>query len=320
MPDTIEPAATWERVAPVAPAQAVGGRAGLFRRGLALSIDSLIISVLFQAIVAVLFVATSGRIQIYGDLVYKGCAVDKTIPEGLVPPPPVGANAARECNIYFLGAQTARTLHVGPRAKDGEPASTASQGYMLDRDGHPIDGVAVDWIAMLALIVYVVVMETRTGATLGKRAMGIRVIDAAAPDACGVPLRKVAMRYLAMLIGFLPILAGLLVYFGMFGSLGEAHALIVKLSRASLFDNEVGSQIYSASRAVHWHPVLAAYWLELPGILQGAGAPSLDAVEWLLDAGSLVLKGWALLLAVQIARKRDPLYDRWAGTAVVLDS
>src|SRR5215469_3029906 len=87
MPDTIEPAATWERVAPVAPARAVGGRAGVFRRVLALSIDSLIISVLFQAAVAVMFVATSGRIQVYGDLVYKSCTVRTTVPEGLVPPP-----------------------------------------------------------------------------------------------------------------------------------------------------------------------------------------------------------------------------------------
>jgi hypothetical protein len=33
---------------------------------------------------------------------------------------------------------------------------------MLDRDGHPFDGVSVDWIMMLALIAYLIAMETRT--------------------------------------------------------------------------------------------------------------------------------------------------------------
>jgi len=47
------------------------------------------------------------------------------------------------------------------------------------------------------------------------------------------------------------------------------------------------------------------------------GAPSLDPIDWLVDAANLVLKGWIVLLIAQIAMKPDPLYDRLAGTAVV---
>jgi uncharacterized RDD family membrane protein YckC len=244
----------------------------------------------------------------YGDLAYTTCSRLETAPDRLAPPPPAAANLARECNVYFLGAQTARILQVGRGIKDS--AKTAWQTYMLDRDGHPIHGVSADWIAMLALIAYLVAMETRTGATLGSRAMGIRVIDATAPAEPGIPWRKVALRYLAMLIGLLPLLAVLVIYLGLYGSPDELRMLLVKLSAGESFISEVGFQ------AFQWHPFWAAA-LRWPGLVLGDGAPSLDQIEWLFDFPDLVLKGWIILLGVQIAMKRDPLYDRMAGTAVV---
>lgn len=291
--------------------QSAGARAGFWRRGLALSIDTIIISVLFQLIVAVLFIATSGRIQIYGDVTYTSCSKRETIPDGLTPPPPARADIARECNISFLGAQTARILQVGPGTKEGTIDVSASQSYMLDREGYPFDGVPVDWIAMLALIAYLIVMETRTGATLGSRAMRICVIDAAAPDGPGVPLSKIVMRYLAMMIGCLPILAGLLIYFGLYGSFDELYTLFLSLSRGDMFNIEAPSGKFE------WHPFLGAYLLSLPGLSLGDGSPSFDKIKWLLDSGALLLNAWAIFLIIQIARKSDPLYDQIAGTAVV---
>lgn len=279
-------------------------RAGVWRRMLALSIDSLIVSVLFQLIVAVLFVATSGRIQMYGDVAYTSCSKLETMPEGLAPPPLAGANFARECNVYFLGAQTARILQVGHATNEGKATEAASQNYMLDRGGHPVDGVSIDWIAMLALIAYLVVMETRTGATLGSRAMGIRVIDAAAPAAPSVPLRKIVLRYLAVLIGLLPTFAGLIIYFGLHGSLDQLDMLF-KLSRG----DSLWTKVELGAGALQWHPIFGEL-LDLPDILLGAAPP-------LFGAGAMVLGGWVIFLMVQIARKRDPLYDRIAGTAVV---
>jgi len=97
--------------------------------------------------------------------------------------------------------------------------------------------------------------------------MRIRVIDAAAPIVPSVPLRKIVLRYLAMLIGVLPALAILLIYFGPYGLDLE------EIAASSFF-----------------------VWVFI---------------------GAIVLNGWIIFLIVQIAKKRDPLYDRMAGTAVI---
>jgi uncharacterized RDD family membrane protein YckC len=244
-----------------------GVRAGFWRRALSSLIDGIIISLPFQLIVAFLFVSTVGRIQLYYGV--NICSVLNTLPDGLAPPPPAGSNFATECNVYaFFGAQTARSLQVGRVTTEGTITKTAARNYMLDRDGHPIDGVSVDWIVMLSLIAYVIAMETRTGATLGSRAMRIRVIDAAAPAGPSVPLRKIVLRYLAASIGSLPILAVLLIYY------------------LALYGSDVDK--IAASSFLVW-----------------------------LFITFMVLLGWLIFLSVQIATKRDPLYDRMAGTAVV---
>jgi uncharacterized RDD family membrane protein YckC len=230
-------------------------------------IDGIIISLPFQVAVAILFAVTSGRIQQVSGFTYTNCSVRQTVPDGLAPPPPAGSNFARECNVYFFGAQTARTLQVGRVTKEGAITKTVSRGYMLDRQGRPIDGVSADWIVMMAFIAYLLAMETRTGATLGDRAMRIRVIDAAVPAAPSVPVRKIVTRYLAVSVGFLPMLAVALAYFGPYGP---------------DFEEIAASNIFT--------------WL------------------WITGAAAF---GWVIFLTVQIIRKRDPLYDRIAGTAVV---
>jgi uncharacterized RDD family membrane protein YckC len=262
---------------PMTSDQPVGVRAGFWRRWLALWIDGIIISLPFQVVVAILFAATSGRIQQVGGLTYTNCSIRQTVPDGLAPPPPAGSNFARECNVYFFGAQTARTLEVGRVTKEGAVTETVSRHYMLDRHGRmldrhgrPIDDVSADWIVMMAFIAYLFAMEARTGASLGDRAMRIRVVDAAVPAAPSVPLRKIVTRYLAASVGFLPMLAVALAY----------------LSLAYL------------------------YGADLEEI------PASNIFTWLGITGAAAF-GWVIFLTVQIIRKRDPLYDRIAGTAVV---
>jgi hypothetical protein len=251
---------------PMTSDQSVGVRAGFWRRALASLIDLIITLVPFQLIAAILFVTTSGQIQMSKPVGFEGiCSALETVPDNLVPPPPAGSNFARECNVYFLGAQTVRYLQVGRLTIEGTSGRSVALEYMLDRDGHQTNGVSVDWIAVLALIAYLVAMETRTGATLGSRTMRIRVIDAAKPAVLSVPLRKIALRYLAMLIGFLP-------YF--FAGLRLYGSDIEDIAASSVF-------------------------------------------MWLLVIGGGVALGWIIFLSVQIACKRDPLYDWMAGTAVV---
>jgi hypothetical protein len=81
-----------------------------------------------------------------------------------------------------------------------------------------------------------------------------------------VPLRKIVLRYVAMLLGHAPIFAVLLV---------------------------------------------AAFSGGDPDALASGGL-----LTWLVPA-AVVAGIWSLVLIVQVALKRDPLYDRWAGTAAV---
>jgi uncharacterized RDD family membrane protein YckC len=245
----------------------INPRAGFWRRSLAFMIDLVIVSLPFQIIGAILFVATSGWIQQSFGVTFTNCETAQTVPDGLFPAPPAGANFARQCGVYFFGAETARRLEVGRVTIEGRTGSIVSQSYMLDRHGYPINGVSIDWIVMVVFITYLLAMEVRFGATLGKLAMRIRVVDSAAPDYLGVPLGKIIYRYLVMLTGLLPLIVVALVYFALYGGDIEAVA---------------GSGVFT----------------------------------WLMIAGVAAI-GWGIVLSAQAARKRDPLYDRIAGIAVV---
>ena len=78
---------------------------------------------------------------------------------------------------------------------------------MLDKEGTPINGHSIDWIAQLGMLVYLVAMISKTGKTLGARAVGVKVVDTANPGSSGIPLSRAILRYLAMFIGAVPAFA-----------------------------------------------------------------------------------------------------------------
>jgi uncharacterized RDD family membrane protein YckC len=241
-------------------------RAGFWRRWLATLIDSIIVGLPFQALAAVLFAMTAGMVQMDSGL-YRFCAPVPTVPQPLNPPPPHDSNFAHVCRISFFGAPTGAILTVGRTTREGSTTTTVSQGYMLDKDGKPIHGTAIDGIVGLALLAYLVAMISKSGRTLGDRVVGVRVVDVAAPSASGVPIRKAIIRYPAMAIGFVPMFAVLIYHSAVSG--GGADAIFT----GSFF-------------------------------------------QWFMYAGAFGLL-WAVVLIFQIAAKKDPVYDRLAGTAVV---
>jgi len=78
---------------------------------------------------------------------------------------------------------------------------------MLDKDSNPVAGTSIDGIFNLALIAYLIGLVWKAGRTVGDRVVGVRVLDAANRQASSVPLGKVIYRYLAMLIGVVPVMA-----------------------------------------------------------------------------------------------------------------
>jgi uncharacterized RDD family membrane protein YckC len=243
-------------------------RGGFWRRWLATLIDAIIVILPFQAFAAVLFAITAGTVQMESGF-YRYCAATTTLPQSLAPPPPRDSNFARVCRTSFFGAPTGVVLIVGRTVRDGNVTTTVSQGYMLDKGGRPIDGINIDSIVSLAFLIYLVGMVWKSGKTVGARTVGVRVIDTANPNALEVSLRKVIIRYLAMVIGVVPIFAALIYQYVTTGGTADA--------------------IFTASFFI-----------------------------WMMCTGAVAVL-WLVVLIVQVAMKRDPVYDRVAGTAVVRD-
>jgi uncharacterized RDD family membrane protein YckC len=242
-------------------------RAGYWRRTLASLIDALIISAPFQLLAAILFVVTAGWIQDSSGITWTSCDSVKEIPQALAPAPPVDANIIRDCRVFFFGMETARTLFVARATKQGSTTTSVFTTYMLDRDGHSIQGVSIDLLVFAVFAAYVAAMESRRGATICDRFVGIRVIAAAAPSARGAPIMRIVARYLAMFLGLAPMLAVLLFYFV------RDNGNVEAIAESGFF-------------------------------------------RWIGVAGFIGVI-WFIVLVIQIAAKRDPYYDRIAGTAVL---
>ena len=183
-------------------------------------IDSLAVTLPFQVAGAILFAATSGFIQSGG--VSTTCWKIEKVPDGLAPPPPVNSNFGKRCTGSILGHVTENYFKIGRVTQTDTTTITVFQTYMLNRDNEPINGWSIDWIAAAAFVGYFVFLGTR-GGTLGDGLMSTRIVDTAVPEADRVPLRKVVVRYLAMPIGFVPMIAFFLVW--LFGYGADAGAI-----------------------------------------------------------------------------------------------
>ena len=243
-------------------------RAGFWRRWLAKLIDMIIVAIPFQILAAILFSMTAGFVQMHSGVTISICNATSTIPQSLAPPPPHDSNFAAVCRTSLFGAQTGATLIVGRTTREGNATTTVRQGYMLDKDGNVISGLSIDWFFVLAFLVYLVGMTWTSGRTWGDRVMGVRVADVAEPSASGIPLRKAIIRYLAMVIGFVPVFAILIYQYAVAGG----------------------------------------------GGVDAVFTPSF--FRWLIYTGVPAFI-WVVMLITQIAMKKDPVYDRLAGTAVV---
>jgi hypothetical protein len=197
-------------------------RAGYWRRALSFVIDFVIVILPFQMLAAILFAVTAGTVQMTSGL-FTICETGKEIPQALNPPPPHDSNFTRFCRVSFFGATTGAVLTVGRVSREGQMTTTVTQGYMADRDGKPIKGTSIDLLFELALVAYLVGMIRKKGRTLGGRVVRVRVVDVANPQAVGVPLGKVTVRYLAMFIGAVPAF-GVLIY-AYFAGGGNADAM-----------------------------------------------------------------------------------------------
>ncbi|MEP6566574.1 MAG: RDD family protein [Mesorhizobium sp.] len=247
-------------------------RAGFWRRFGALLCDAALVLIPLQIVVAILFAQTNGAIQGSFGLQTTRCSPLDVLPEGLQPAPPDGFNSIQDCRISLFGLVTEHNLVVAKTTVTGNSKTSIYQSYSLDANGKPRGGALdVTWIALLSLLAYMVLMEWSSGATFGKRATGIRVVDAGDPSRIGIPVGKAVLRQIAMWIGALPV-------------------LIVQIGALFLIKEAAQLEALIASRS---------YIL-------------------LVVVGGLIAFAWVIWILVSLVKKRDPIYDRLAKTAVVV--
>lgn len=242
-------------------------RAGFWRRFAAFIIDFLIVLVPLQIAVAILFAMTNGSIQGSFGIVSRVCQPLAQAPAGLVPPPPADANTATECESSFFGLPTSRDLTIGTVQQEGNTTTGLYYTYSLDGDGKPNNAVQTDWIAILALLAYLIAMEHRTGATIGKRALGLRAVPTHAPSQIGLSLKQAAIRNFAQFIGMVPALLVLFIF------------LFVAMDPLTAMES-------------------SSFWT-------------------LFTIAIIIQLAWVIWIIVSVSNKRDPIYDRIAGTSVL---
>lgn len=245
-------------------------RAGFWRRIGALLVDSMVVLLPLQILVAILFAQTNGAVQGNFGFVSTICAPLSSIPAGLQPPPPTDVNSVSECRSSLFGFETSRALTVGTVVQKDNVTSGRYMTYALDADGKPTTPFDVTWLALLVLLIYLIFLESRSGATVGKRLLGMRVIDPANPARVGIPLGKAVIRNLAMWIGAIP-------------------ALLMMIMILFLSTDPLGAMSGSG------------FWLAF-------------------TAAALIEIAWFIWIIVSVSKKRDPIYDRIAGTSVLRTS
>ncbi|MGN7803428.1 RDD family protein [Ensifer sp. 22521] len=248
----------------------VVSRAGFWRRAIAFLIDFMLVALPMQAVVVVLFMLTGGAVQASFGFHSTVCEDIGDLLIAPTPPPPADYNSVVECRVTLAGFDLKRTLTVSKITVEAGTTTRISQTYYLGPDGKQRDVWPVDFFGFIVFLAYLVVLESRRGATLGKQLLSIRTASHRDAFAVGVPVRSALLRYAVMFAAVVP---GMLVTLGF--ELAVAHGA--------------------------WDPfvLLTHPFFVGANILAG-----------------LIFVGWFAWITVSVIRKRDPVYDRAAGTSV----
>ncbi|MDE2487639.1 MAG: RDD family protein [Alphaproteobacteria bacterium] len=227
----------------------------------AAAIDVVALAIIAQAAAVALYAASGGMLRSTTFARAAHCQpmsrLSPALMKGVAVPAGARPVAAQMCVISSLGLETGRYVLVALQSQNGEVVRSLAFTRPVDRKGAPVTPVILDWVWPLAFIAAMSLGEALTGATIGKRLVGLTVTD-------GSSRRP----------GLARTLGRNLVIWG-----GAALVLIAPLA-AALMKLPVSQPLY-----------------------------------W----GAVVLFGLLVLapIAMLIQQPARPLYDRWAGTAVV---
>lgn len=182
--------------------------AGFWRRLAALMIDYLVVFIPLFILVAALFSATNGGVTGSFSLRWNTC-YEATLNGSN---DPSASNYDWQlCRTSIFGLTVAQWVQGSPKAatqsNDSSSNSSPFVAYSLDSEGNvrssSLDVGFVEWIA---LFVYLLLMEMKSGEPIGKRIMAITVRDDSDFDRVGLLARKAVRRQGMKFLGFLPMI------------------------------------------------------------------------------------------------------------------
>ena len=177
------------------------GRAGFWRRAVAAAVDLVLTLLLFQALVALLYPASGGRIATGAGISYTTCR-PTAVPAGVVLPSGWETAGRQLCTTSLFGLQT-RNLFVATR-QDG-----AERGRQFVAPVSPDGSTAVRLLSLDALQVPLFLLlrwvaDRAGGGSPGRRLARIAVTDAAGAAAGSALARPLARRYARLAWPILP--------------------------------------------------------------------------------------------------------------------
>lgn len=161
---------------PASAPEAVAARAGVGSRILAFCIDLLVVHLLVAVVGLAATALTDGTVRVANAVVYVADCAVTTAPAGLVAAHGFGEADVFLCTRAIPGFVHDRMLVLREKAKAGEDDDDRhSVRIPVDDQGNPIRAFYVDPVIPLVLAAYLLLLEWRSGATPGKRVLGIRV-------------------------------------------------------------------------------------------------------------------------------------------------
>jgi uncharacterized RDD family membrane protein YckC len=188
-------------------------RAGLWPRAIALLIDGCLITVVLGSLGLVLFVPTGGRIRVADTLVgSRTCTTpDLQVLQDLNIPLPQNFQVTDivRCTKTVLGYVHDRVLIVAEITHSGATTTTRELTFPLDAEGLPTRTSYLDSLWFLVFAAYVLLLEWRTGRTLGKDLMDIRVQSlAGGPPTLVQAIKRFLVRFFpTILLGSLSLMS-----------------------------------------------------------------------------------------------------------------
>jgi hypothetical protein len=179
-------------------------RGGVWRRVLAFVVDIIAISAVLQLLAIALFPLSHGRVQFAGGLIY-GTTCDKLekVPDGFLLPAGFAANSITDCRQSLFGLTSSRVLRVARITQNGAITKVVSVAQMLDADGAPTTGLALDLLLLPLLLALRFALDRGRGSP-GRRLCRIRVRHASSGETASIS--ALCRRYAVLLAVFVPVL------------------------------------------------------------------------------------------------------------------